>query len=203
MPDQSIRESYLSRYETLQAAAREIERDLRQNMDDQPRVDKIDTRPKAPQRFLEKCDRMEGDRLKYSDPLNEIQDQIGARIVTYYLGDVDRIASVVRSYYSHVEEQQVEPDSETEFSYVGRHFILFIPDEIRTVERRALLPVFFELQIKTLFQHAWAEAEHDLNYKAVKELTVQDKRLVAFSAAQAWGADREFDALFQSYRPDH
>lgn len=203
MPDQSIRESYLSRYETLQAAAREIERDLRQNMDDQPRVDKIDTRPKAPQRFFEKCDRMEGDRLKYSDPLNEIQDQIGARIVTYYLGDVDRIASVVRSYYSHVEEQQVEPDSETEFSYVGRHFILFIPDEIRTVERRALLPVFFELQIKTLFQHAWAEAEHDLNYKAVKELTVQDKRLVAFSAAQAWGADREFDALFQSYRPEH
>jgi len=56
-------------------------------------------------------------------------------------------------------------------------------------------PEFFELQIKTLFQHAWAEAEHDLGYKPPKPLTSIQKRKMAFTAAQAWGADQIFDEL--------
>jgi ppGpp synthetase/RelA/SpoT-type nucleotidyltranferase len=61
-----------------------------------------------------------------------------------------------------------------------------------------LLPSFFELQIKTLFQHAWSEADHDLGYKpGEKPLTTEQNRLVAFTSAQAWGADHIFDQLFR------
>ena len=60
------------------------------------------------------------------------------------------------------------------------------------------MPEFFELQVKTLFQHAWAEANHDLGYKPEgKELDQESKRLLAYASAQAWGADRVFDELFQ------
>lgn len=202
MPKDDTRRRYLERYETLQDASSRIKRDLIDHMHTQPRIDKIDSRAKSPERFFEKCERREDDKPKYADPLEEIQDQVGARIVTYYLADVERLANAVKTYYGHVEDQQIEPQNASEFSYMGRHFVLFIPDEIRTSELRSLLPPFFELQIKTLFQHAWSEAEHDLNYKAVTDLSVDDKRLVAFSAAQAWGADREFDSLFRRYRPD-
>ena len=30
---------------------------------------------------------------------------------------------------------------------------------------RERTPRFFELQVKTLFQHAWSEASHDIAYK--------------------------------------
>jgi putative GTP pyrophosphokinase len=61
-----------------------------------------------------------------------------------------------------------------------------------------LIPGFFELQIKTLFQHAWSEADHDLGYKPGDQpLTSEQKRLIAFTSAQAWGADHIFDQLFR------
>ena len=58
-------------------------------------------------------------------------------------------------------------------------------------------PTFFELQIKTLFEHSWAEANHDLAYKPHSELNLVQKRKIAFTAAQAWGADKIFDELSQ------
>jgi GTP pyrophosphokinase len=71
-------------------------------------------------------------------------------------------------------------------------------DIIRDGMDRSMMPTFFELQIKTLFQHAWSEAEHDLGYKpGMKPLTPDETRRLAFTAAQAWGADHIFDELFR------
>lgn len=75
-----------------------------------------------------------------------------------------------------------------------------MPNEIRHAIKDAedCLPEFFELQIKTLFQHAWSEAEHDLAYKPeLGELDEVELRKLAFTAAQAWGADEIFEDLFQ------
>jgi ppGpp synthetase/RelA/SpoT-type nucleotidyltranferase len=64
---------------------------------------------------------------------------------------------------------------------------------------KSLLPDVFELQVKTLFQHAWSEADHDLGYKpGGKTPNPAQKRLLAYASAQAWGADRVFDELFQT-----
>jgi putative GTP pyrophosphokinase len=63
------------------------------------------------------------------------------------------------------------------------------------------IPDFFELQIKTLFQHAWSEAHHDLGYKqepGSTPLTSEEKRKLAYTSAQAWGADHMFDELFRT-----
>jgi len=83
------------------------------------------------------------------------------------------------------------PDSESEFGYFGKHFILKIPKEVGASGDIK----FFELQIKTLFQHSWAEANHDIFYKSRIKLSQTQKRKVAFTAAQAWGADQIFNDL--------
>lgn len=78
------------------------------------------------------------------------------------------------------------------------HYILKIPDDVIPEGKEPECPEFFELQIKTLFQHAWSEAHHDLGYKCPRELSRDEKRLLAFAAAQAWGADKVYADLSES-----
>ncbi|MNL70650.1 hypothetical protein D3C87_1956870 [compost metagenome] len=68
---------------------------------------------------------------------------------------------------------------------------------------RAKVPEFFELQVKTLFQHAWSEAEHDLAYKPSEPLSTLQQRQIAFTAAQAWGADQIFEQLHTELGSSH
>ena len=162
-----------------------------------PRVDAVTTRAKSLDRFLAKAAKLNADGSpKYSDPINQIQDQIGARIITFYLDDVKKLAEEVAGYFRAIETQDMVPDSEAEFGYFGKHFMLLLPVDVfddRITEKDS--PKFFELQIKTLFQHAWAEANHDLGYKPEAPLSNEQKRCLAYTSAQAWGADRMFDDL--------
>lgn len=105
------------------------------------------------------------------------------------------VKEAIQNYFHAIEWQEKKPDSDTEFGYFGEHYILKIPDDVIPEGLEGRAPEFFELQIKTLFQHAWSEAHHDIGYKAPRALTSLEVRQMAFSAAQAWGADQIFLSL--------
>lgn len=196
----TVRETYQGRYDTtLKRLATEIENLLREYLRDVARIDRIGARAKSVDRFVAKSEKLREDGVpKYSDPLMQIQDQIGARIITFYLSDVAVVAEVIERYFRAVETKNLIPESESEFGYVGRHYILFVPGDVVEPDMdRSNVPEFFELQIKTLFQHAWSEAEHDLGYKpGPAPLSPDERRKLAFTAAQSWGADHILDELF-------
>jgi len=187
---------YRSRYErVLLPLCSRLDSYLRDVVKGYPRLDRVSVRAKAVDRFLEKAARQEGGERKYTDPLNQLQDQLGARVVVFYLADVEQIGAKIEEYFGSIEVQHIVPDSPSEFGYEGKHYILFIPQDVRIASVDEECPTFFELQIKTLFQHAWGEADHDLIYKPAGQLTSDQRRRVAFTAAQAWGADRIFEDL--------
>jgi GTP pyrophosphokinase len=191
--------AYRRRFDAvLSPIADAIEQQLREYFAGAPRIDRISARAKSVQRFIGKALTVENGALKYSEPLRQIQDQVGARIITFYTSDVRRVSEIVEKYYRPIESKNLVPDSEWEFGYFGRHYILIIPsDVIDSSFDKTMVPEFFELQIKTLFQHAWSEANHDLGYKpGSTPLTSDDIRRLAFTSAQSWGADRVFDELF-------
>lgn len=194
-----LRKSYQRRFEqVLSPAAQSLETHIKGCLQGYPRIDRISARAKSIDRFIQKAQKLDNGNPKYTDPLNQIQDQIGARIVSFYLSDIESIANEVRRYFHPIEEKRIVPDGDSEFGYEGKHYILLVPSDIAAeFESNPDLPAFFELQIKTLFQHAWAEAEHDLGYKQFSPLSVLQKRKIAFTAAQAWGADQIFDELFR------
>jgi len=197
--EMDLRERYQERYEKgLKPVAKILEDHLKDNMNGLPRVDRISARAKDTDRFMSKAAKQVDGQPKYSDPLNQVQDQIGARIVTFYLDDVETVSKEVEEYYRKIESRVVVPDSESEFGYFGKHYILLLPDDVIVdgIEPSDV-PKFFELQIKTLFQHAWSEANHDLGYKPEGELMSDEKRKIAFTSAQAWGADQIFADLFR------
>jgi putative GTP pyrophosphokinase len=159
------------------------------------RIDSITARAKSIERFLKKAEKIEGGQKKYDDPINQIQDQIGARVITFYVSDVLKIATEVERYFHPIEVKTLLPESDSEFGYFGKHYVLLIPADVIGDDDRERSLHFFELQIKTLFQHAWSEANHDLGYKSHVELTSDQRRKIAFTSAQAWGADQMFELL--------
>ncbi len=195
---ESLEVRYRQRHSTLVRLAKGMDDYLHGLLSGEPRIDRISARAKGVERFVKKAAATVGSEPKYSEPLDQIQDQIGARVVVFYKSDVDRIDELVKRYFTAIEYRRVVPDSESEFGYFGHHLVLVVPSDILEDDMdKALLPEFFELQIKTLFQHAWSEAHHDLGYKpGDTPLTADQKRLVAFTSAQAWGADHLFEQLF-------
>lgn len=191
---------YEKRYDkALGPACEKLEQHLTEIFYSYPRIDRISARPKSIDRFMKKSEKTDEDgTLRYKHPLREIQDQIGARIITFYSTDVDRIKNIAKRNLRPIEEAKKSPDSSWSFGYFGYHFIFRVPDEVKcSVPEPDLMPGFFELQIKTLFQHAWSEANHDLGYKPeLGKLGSHASRLLAFTSAQAWGADEMFDQLF-------
>jgi len=195
----SLKDTYtLRREKILVPLAARVEDHLKNLLGSFARIDHISARAKSVDRFLGKAAKLENGKPKYEDPLNQIQDQVGARIVTFYASDVERIRLEIEKYFKYIESQKIVLESEKEFGYEGRHFILFVPEDLidDTVSRDESVELF-ELQIKTLFQHAWSEAEHDLGYKPSVKLTSDQNRRLAFTAAQAWGADQIFDEMFR------
>lgn len=200
----TLEQEYTERHtNVLTPLASRLELFLKKLFKDTPRIDRIGARPKAIVSFLGKAAKtLDDGTLKYTDPLNQIQDQLGARVVGLYLSDVEQLAAVVTRYFRAIETRTVVPDSESEFGYFGKHFILILPSDLYDdAVPKTSDPPFFELQIKTVFQHAWGEAEHDLGYKTPAQLSSDHKRRIAFCSAQAWGADRIFNELYGELAP--
>lgn len=197
----------LSQYETrfegvLTETAKALETHIRKLLDGSERIDAVSVRAKSPTRFIAKALKQtaSGD-FKYTDPINEIQDQIGGRIIVLYLSDVIKVKSIIDNYFHSIEWTAKHPEKDEEFGYFGEHYILRLPDDVIPEGDEDNVPKFFELQIKTLFQHAWSEAHHDIGYKAPRELTPHERRQMAFSAAQSWGDDQIFLQLSNSLTP--
>jgi putative GTP pyrophosphokinase len=194
----NLKEAYIEKYQKfLLPSAKRLEPLLKELLIGVQRIDNICTRAKSVDRFLGKATKTDDSsgNLKYEFPLDEIQDQVGARIVVFYLSDVKVVSDLIKKHFAHVENTVKAPISDKEFGYFGEHFILTLPTDV-THDLHTDSSNVFELQIKTLFQHAWSEAEHDSSYKAPSDMTKDERRLVALSSAHAWAADKIFDDFF-------
>jgi putative GTP pyrophosphokinase len=197
MKGPTLEKQYRERYATvLEPAAKLLEEQLVKRLKEGVRIDRITVRPKGVDSFLKKAAKKEAGKRKYSDPIAEITDQIGARVIVLFEDDVDPTAEIILKFYAKAEETRKQPESDWEFGYFGVHYLLPLPVEVipnGVSEEQA--PSLFELQIRTLFQHAWSETNHDLGYKPDQPLSSDDKRKLAYSSAQAWGADQVLTEL--------
>jgi len=202
MKDDELLELYAQRYNAvLRPIALMLQDNLIGDLKDVSHIDRIAARAKSPDRFVEKALKLIDGKPKYDDPLNQIQDQIGARVTVLYKDDVEPATRAVLRYFTSIEERLHVPEKQWEFGYFGMHLVLALPGD--AVPKHIALgdaPKFFELQVKTLFQHAWSEANHDLEYKGTVDLSPEQIRRLALTSALAWGADREFSELYKELR---
>jgi putative GTP pyrophosphokinase len=104
-PAKSPEAAYRARYDsTLTRIAEALRHHIAEIFQKEPRIDRITARAKDVKSFLKKANTRIGSKngLKYSEPLAQIQDQIGARIVAFYRSDVERIDAIVRQYFTAI-----------------------------------------------------------------------------------------------------
>ena len=154
----------------------------------------IQFRVKEEGSFLTKCQ-----NKKYEDPISQITDICGLRIITYTNHDVDKIKSVIEQEFNIDEANSVDKIKqmkEDQVGYLSAHYVATINQEREGLtEYHRYKDLKFEIQIRTLLQHAWAEIEHDRSYKFSGELPREIKRRFYLVAGTLELLDREFDCL--------
>lgn len=156
----------------------------------------VERRAKTVESF---ADKISSPGKKYKNPIAEITDLAGIRIVLLYLNDIDQVINLIRKNFDIDEANSVNkveiipPD---QFGYQSVHLIVTLD------KKRSLLPEWSsfaglkaEIQVRTVLQHAWAAISHKLQYKNKTEIPRQLKRRLYRLSGLLELADEEFLGL--------
>lgn len=144
-------------------------------------------RAKSIASFAEKASRTRDGRPLYPDPLRDIGDLLGVRVITFVAGDVEIVADLLAEQLVVLDDRDLGEltASEGRFGYASRHLQV----EVDGHE--------VQVQLRTVLQHAWAEFEHDIRYKGSvpPEHASEFDRRFTLAAGLLELADREFSAI--------
>ena len=135
---------------------------------------------------------------KYPDPLKQITDLAGIRVITYFPGalvDIDRLLS---DEFEILEKSDkgVELIEDERFGYQSIHYLVKVSsNRVCLAEYERFSGAVAEVQVRTVLQHAWAEIEHDIQYKSSKTIPAEIRRRFMALAGMLEMADREFQAI--------
>jgi len=158
-------------------------------------------RAKAVASFAGKAARRRPDGTAvYSDPLHEINDQIGVRVITYVQGDVATVADLIHDQLLVQRDRDMgkETARQGRFGYASRHLLIGL-DAAREghSDYERLRGLSASLQVRTVLQHAWAEFEHDIRYKGTvpADQAPELDRRFTLAAGLLELADQEFSII--------
>jgi ppGpp synthetase/RelA/SpoT-type nucleotidyltranferase len=139
------------------------------------------------------------DKPKYNDPINELTDFAGIRIIGYVEEDVKQIQDLIVKLFDIDYDNSLDKSEELGTDKVGYKSVHFVgnlaKDRLKLPEYKRFGNLKFEIQIRTILQHSWAEIEHDKNYKFSGELPKEIQRRFKLLAGTLELADREFNQL--------
>ncbi len=153
-------------------------------------------------------------RKGYSTPRYQVTDLIGVRIITYFAESVDSVAATLQASLdvsgraSRDARAALEDDK---FGYRSVHLIARLPASTRgDIRFRALGRRWFEIQIRSVLDHAWAEIEHEVVYKSGVSYPLDVKRRFRAVAGALEVLENAFsglaierDLLVDKYRRDY
>jgi len=133
----------------------------------------ISSRTKTIERLKEKLIRKKKEGRHYNS-LEEIEDLVGIRVIFYTEHDKAKFIKEIKKEISgSIKLEEREKNS----GYHATHIVMtFGPKRLQLSEYRRFDEFKSEIQITSIFHHAWAEVEHDLIYKDIHGFKQRDKK---------------------------
>ncbi|MFW8593479.1 GTP pyrophosphokinase [Cribrihabitans neustonicus] len=139
------------------------------------------------------------DLKKYKAPLEEMTDLVGFRIITYVESDVEKIEQKLRGCFEIDSKNSIDKRKPEKLDIVGYrslHLICRLGKERRELsEYKNVWNIAFEIQVRTILEHAWAEIEHKQNYKSDVALPPNLQRRFVILSGTLELIDRELSAI--------
>ena len=131
--------------------------------------------------------------------LESITDLLGLRVITYFVDDVDVVRDILKAQFELDLQNCVDKrasDNPTEFGYSSLHLVATLGSNRHQLpEYEKFAGLKFEIQIRTVLQHAWAEIEHDHVYKPKEAVPSDLRRIFSRIAALLEVADLDFQRV--------
>ncbi len=140
-------------------------------------------------------------KKNYSNPIENIEDKIGTRIIVLKSDDIEIIhqkiinnsnwiAKLTKSIYQEIEEK---PNI---FNYQSVHIVVCPSENNESFSSELIKSLTCEIQIRTLLQHAFAEVSHDSTYKGPYKNDKDILRRLAKAMALMEATDDYFCNIF-------
>lgn len=138
-------------------------------------------------------------KKKYHDLDRQVTDLCGARIILYRESEVARVCKILEDNFNVSREDSSNKGillNANQLGYQSTHFVCDLGKErCQLAENRQFADARFEVQVRTVLQHAWAEIEHDIVYKNGVAIPPELKRRLYLVAGILESADRELEMV--------
>lgn len=170
-------------------------------------------RSKRPERLREKLYQRRERGLAYlteDDILDDIVDLAGVRVALYFPGDLADAVKLLEDQFDVRQKKVFEPFGERRGSivyayrfpgYSATHLQIRLRNSSLEPEKRHYTTAPIEIQIASLFMHAWAEVEHDLVYKPLQgQLSTAEYALLDQANGLAFAGEVALEQLQRAMR---
>jgi putative GTP pyrophosphokinase len=145
-------------------------------------VSQLESRTKTVESFTEKIAR----KSKYVDPLNEITDLSGLRVIVHDAAHIPRAGKLIGDQFAIDEKNSVSRGADIEpdrFGYRAEHYVIQLkPEQIALPAWSKFAGFTAEVQVRTVMQHAWAAVDHKIRYKGENLPRPLERRLFRLNA---------------------
>lgn len=137
-------------------------------------------------------------RKGYVDPLSEVDDIVGVRVVVLFLADLPRVDELISQSFEILSaENKIAEGDPASFGYMSVHYLATLKDHHSGPRYDDLKDIPFEIQTRTIVMDAWASVSHYLDYKGESSVPEELRRDFFALSGLFYVADQHFELFSQ------